>query len=92
METYYNELSISELQSWGDTHSFLKLLRAKDSNKIYIGIFKDAKYKDRVTGEIKERNSRVLFTIKTVQSLQDQLSIFLLAAKALEGVYTYISN
>jgi len=92
MEAYYNQLSISELQSWGDTHCFLKLLRAKDSNKLYIGIFKDAKYKDSVTGEIKESNSRVLFTIKTAQSLQDQLPIFLLAAKSLEGVYTYISN
>jgi hypothetical protein len=79
MESYYNELSHSDLQSWGETHSYLKHLRAKYSNKIYIGIFKDAKYKDRVTGEDKESNSRVLFTIKTAQSLQQQLPIFLLA-------------
>jgi len=92
MEVYYNVLSQSDLQRWGDTQSYLKLLRAKDSNKLYIGIFKDAKYKDRVTGEIKESNSRVLFTIKTAQSLQKQLPIFLLAGKALEGVYTFISN
>ena len=86
MDFYFSELAKLDLQSWEGTHAYLKLLRAKDTDKIYIGIFKDAKYKDRSTGENKESNSRVLFTVKTAEALLEKLSLVLLTARLSDNV------